>query len=71
MDIRHPLAVWMDEHPEINQSQLAAAADCSEPHLSLVLQRKRRVSLRLAQRLSVATSGEIKVEEFVLEQVDQ
>lgn len=68
MEIRHPLAVWMDGHPEISQSRLAADADCSEPHLSLVLQRKRGVSMKLAQRLSVATGGEIKVEDFLLDQ---
>lgn len=68
MEIRHPLSVWMDGHPEISQSKLAAEADCSEPHLSLVLQRKRGVSMKLAQRLSIATGGEIKVEDFLLEQ---
>lgn len=68
MEIRHPLAVWMDGHPEISQSRLAADADCSEPHLSLVLQRKRGVSMKLAQRLSVATGGAVPIEAFLLEQ---
>lgn len=71
MDIRHPLAVWMASHPEISQSKLASDADCSEPHLSLVLQRKRGVSMKLAQRLSVATGGQIKVTDFLLEEAAQ
>lgn len=66
MDIRHPLAVWMDGHPEISQSRLAADADCSEPHLSLILQRKRGVSMKLAQRLSVATGGTVPIEAFLI-----
>lgn len=67
MDIRHPLAVWMDGQT-INQAQLAEASGCSEPHLSLILQRKRGVSMKLAQRLSVATGGAVKVEDFLLDE---
>lgn len=66
MDIRHPLAIWMDDHPELSQSKLAADADCSEPHLSLILQRKRGVSMKLAQRLSVVTGGAVPIEAFLL-----
>lgn len=68
MDIRHPLAIWMDGHPEISQSKLAADTRCSEPHLSLILQRKRGVSMKLAQRLSLATGGAVPIEAFLLEQ---
>lgn len=66
MDTRHPLAIWMADHPEISQSKLADSADCSEPHLSLILQRKRGVSMKLAQRLSVATGGAVPIEAFLL-----
>jgi len=68
MEIRHPLAVWMDGHPEISQSKLAADAKCSEPHLSLILQRRRGVSMKLAQRLSVATGGVVPIEAFLLDE---
>lgn len=64
---KHPLAAWMENRPEISQAQLAANANCSEPHLSLVLQRKRGVSMNLAQRLSNATGGAVSVEDFVLD----
>lgn len=71
MEIRHPLSVWMDGHPEISQAKLAADAKCSEPHLSLILQRRRGVSMKLAQRLSVVTKGEVPIEAFLLgEQVE-
>ena len=68
MDIRHPLAVWIEGHPEISQSKMAADSDCSEGHLSLILQRKRGVSMKLAQRLSVATGGQVKIEDFLLDE---
>ena len=68
MENRHPLAIWMSARPEISQAKLAADADCSEPHLSLVLQRKRGVSMKLAKRLSVLTGGEVSVEEFLLDE---
>lgn len=68
---RHPLAVWMDGHSEISQAKLAADAECSEPHLSLILQRKRGVSMKLAKRLSVLTGGAVSIEEFLLEEMPQ
>ncbi len=68
MEIRHPLAVWMDGHPEISQAKLASDARCSEPHLSLILQRRRGVSMKLAQRLSVVTKGEVPIEAFLLDE---
>ena len=62
---KHPLAAWIEKRPDVSQAKLAADADCSEPHLSLVLQRKRGVSMKLARRLSNATGGAVKVEDFV------
>jgi plasmid maintenance system antidote protein VapI len=64
----HPLASWMDSHPEISQAKLASETECSEPHLSLILQRKRGVSMKLAQRLSVATGGAVRIEDFLLDE---
>lgn len=69
MDTKHPLAVWMDAHPDINQVKLAAEAECSEPHLSLILKGERGVSMKLAKRLSDATAGEVKIEDFLKESV--
>jgi hypothetical protein len=65
MDTKHPLAVWMEAHPDINQVKLAAEASCSEGHLSLVLKGERGVSIKLAKRLSDATRGEVKIEDFL------
>lgn len=64
--MKHPLAVWMDSHKEISQARLAADSGCSEGHLSLVLKGDRGVSMRLAKRLSDATGGEVRVEDFLM-----
>jgi transcriptional regulator with XRE-family HTH domain len=71
MEMRHPLAVWMDGHKEINQSKLAADSGCSEPHLSLILKGERGVSMRLAKRLSDATGGEVRIEDFLMAAADE
>lgn len=63
----HPLAVWMEKHPEISQAKLAADSECSEPHLSLILSGERGVSMRLAKRLSDATGGEVRIEDFLMD----
>lgn len=65
MSTKHPLAVWMDSHKETTQAKLAADCECSESHLSLVLKGERGVSLKLAQRLSAATGGEVRLEDFL------
>jgi transcriptional regulator with XRE-family HTH domain len=66
MSTKHPLAAWMDSHKEISQAKLAAESDCSEPHLSLILKGERGVSMKLAKRLSDATGGEVRIEDFLL-----
>lgn len=66
MDTKHPLAVWMDGHTEISQSKLASESGCSESHLSLILKGERGVSMKLAKRLSDATGGEVRIEDFLL-----
>lgn len=68
MSTMHPLAVWIDSHTEITQAKLAADADCSESHLSLILKGDRGVSMKLAKRLSDATGGEVRVEDFLLDE---
>lgn len=40
---------------EGTQASFAAAVGCSEPHLSLILQGKRGLSLQLAARIERAT----------------
>lgn len=67
MDTKHPLAAWLGRHEEISQSKLAAAAECSEGHLSLILRGERGVSMKLAKKLSDATGGEVRVEDFLME----
>lgn len=66
MDTRHPLSVWMDGHKEISQAKLASDSGCSEPHLSLILKGERGVSMKLAKRLSDATGGEVRIEDFLM-----
>lgn len=66
MDTKHPLAAWMEKHPEINQAKLASESDCSEPHLSLILKGERGVSMKLAKRLSDFTGGEVRIEDFLM-----
>lgn len=61
----HPLASWMERHKEISQAKLADDCDCSESHLSLILAGQRGVSMKLAKRLSDATNGDVKVEDFL------
>lgn len=45
---------------ELSQAQLAREAECSQSHLSLILKRKRGMSVALAGRLSNATGVPIR-----------
>lgn len=67
MDTKHPLAGWMEKHKEISQAKLASDSGCSEPHLSLILKGERGVSMKLAKRLSDATGGEVRIEDFLMD----
>lgn len=60
---KHPLAAWIEKNT--SQAKFAADAGCSESHLSLILQRKRGISLPLAQKFSNATNGDVSVQDFV------
>lgn len=66
METKHPVSAWIEADPARSQVKLAGAVECSEPHLSLVLQRKRGVSMKLAQKLSVATG--VPIEAFLLDE---
>lgn len=65
MDGRELLAKWLEGRT--SQARFAAMLGCSEPHLSLVLARKRGVSLKLAKRISDATDGAVPMATLVLE----
>lgn len=55
--VLHPLADWIDAR--MSRSEFAERAGTSEPHLSLILQRKRGLSLDLAVRIEELTEGAI------------
>lgn len=57
MQAIHPLADWIDAR--MSRSAFAEKVGTSEPHLSLVLKRKRGISLELAIRIEDATDGEM------------
>ena len=69
MSEKHPLESWLEGR--MSQAKFAEGVGCSEPHLSLVLQRKRGVSLKMALRLSAATNGEIPVDRFLIGEAAQ
>lgn len=71
MNTKHPLAVWMDSHSDITQAKFSADCGCSEPHLSLILKGERGVSMKLAKRLSDATGGEVRIEDFLMVEADE
>lgn len=71
MSTKHPLAVWMESHKEITQARFAAESGCSEPHLSLILKGERGVSMKLAKKFSDATGGEVRIEDFLMSEVDE
>lgn len=54
---------------EASQAQVARNVGCSESHLSLVLSRKRGLSVPLAKRISVATG--VPVRALVADKLDQ
>jgi plasmid maintenance system antidote protein VapI len=62
----HPLAEWL-EREGLKQVEFAQQVGCSESHLSLILSRDRGISWTLAQRLSQATGGRVRAEQFMAE----
>ena len=69
MNDQHPLSAWIARNT--SQAKFAADAGCSESHLSLILQGKRGVSLKLAKKFSKTTGGAVRVEDFVSDEVAQ
>ena len=65
METKHPVSTWIESDVSRSQTKLATAVECSESHLSLILQRKRGVSMKLAQRLSSVTG--VPIEAFLLD----
>lgn len=52
---------------QTSQAKIAREAKCSEGHLSLFLQGKRRMSVSLAKRVSAATGGVVPARALVPE----
>lgn len=57
MSTNHPLAEWIDAR--MSRAAFARKAGISEPHLSLILQGKRGLSLDLAVAIEIATENEV------------
>jgi hypothetical protein len=67
----HPLAIWIRNHPKFSQTTFCNYAGCSESHLSLIIQGKRGVSMKMAKRLSDATAGEVPIASFLMAEAAQ
>lgn len=68
MDGIELLADYISRGPA-SQAKVARDVGCSESHLSLVLARKRGLSVLLAKRISVATG--VPVRALVADKLDQ
>lgn len=66
MQTAHPLIDWIDAR--MSRAEFARRVETSEPHLSLILQRKRGVSLDLAVRIENETAGEFTAARLLREQ---
>jgi len=63
MENMHPLADWLNKTGE-PRSAFARKIEISEPHLSLIISRKRGASLELAARIETATKGKVRAVEL-------
>ena len=63
----HPLALWIKHSGFNHQAEFCDFAGCSESHLSLIIQGKRGVSMKMAKRLSDATNGDVPIDAFLVE----
>lgn len=54
-----------------SQAQFARDIGCSESHLSLILARKRGLSVPLAKRIAVVTENEVPVRALVPDKIDR
>lgn len=64
MNRKHPLKAWLEKAP-INRTKFAESVDCSLPHLTLVSQGKRGVSLSLALNIERETAGAVTAEQLL------
>lgn len=64
MKKKHPLEVWLSEAP-ITRTKFAESIACSPPHLSLISQGKRGVSLELALNIERETNGAVTAEQLL------
>lgn len=64
MDGRQQIAQFLAQH-ESSQAQFARDVGCSESHLTLFLQGKRKISVPLAMRMSAATGGAVPLKALV------
>lgn len=55
---KHPLWIWLSGR-QMKQKDFAQKVNCSESHLSLVMQGERGPSYRLAGRIEEATGGDV------------
>lgn len=63
MDALHPLENWISKNT--NQAKFAEDNGLSEGYLSEILSGKKTPSLKLADKLSRATGGRVKIGDFV------
>lgn len=69
MDGIDQLAAYLRDYG--SQARFAREINCSESHLSLVLARKRGLSVPLAKRVSTATGGTVPVRALVAEKLER
>ena len=62
--MQHPLGKWLGKN-RVKQADFARSIGCSEPHLSLVAQGKRGVSLELALSIERETHRGVTVEQLL------
>jgi DNA-binding transcriptional regulator YdaS (Cro superfamily) len=61
MEVIHPLRQWLDD-TGTRQTDFAKEIGCTDGYLSLLLQDRRGVSLKLAQKIETATGGIVTAE---------
>lgn len=64
--MNHPLAAWIDANT--SRVEFARAIKINKSHLSLILQGKRGMSLKVAARIEAETGGEFTAGRLLQEQ---
>lgn len=64
MEQQHPLSEWLTKVGE-SQADFARRINVSESHLSLIVGRKRGLSLRLAAKIEEATNRKVPASKLV------